>query len=139
MGGVSPDKLEALRRLALDERTPIEEAMSAALTFVRKGGRVETDDKALQLAVLEEQRDAARAEASKHKAEAERLRLLLGKMLALADAEKKLEKNRAEVEAEVRRAVGQEVQKPPSPTTFWNADFSSDFMHEFMRQQARRR
>lgn len=121
---MNPDKLEALRKLALDERTPIEEARSAALTFVRKGGRAEPDCKELQFAVLEEQRDAARAEAQKHKAEAERLRLLLGKMLALADAEKKLEKNRAEVEAEARRAVGQQAadSKPSRPQPPWAND-----------------
>lgn len=35
---MSPDKLEALRKLAADERTPIEEARNAALQFVRHGG-----------------------------------------------------------------------------------------------------
>lgn len=37
-----PEKLEALRRLAVDERTPIEEARNAALQYVRAGGHVGT-------------------------------------------------------------------------------------------------
>ena len=36
---MTPDKLEALRKLAEDERTPIEEARNAALAFVRGGGQ----------------------------------------------------------------------------------------------------
>jgi hypothetical protein len=111
---MSPEKLEALRKLALDERTPVEEARTAALTFVRKGGRAEPDEKTRQQrAELEEERDQAKADAQKQKTEADRLRLLLGKMLALIDAETKLGKNRAEVEEEVRRAVGQEPPRPP--------------------------
>jgi hypothetical protein len=137
---MNPDKLEALRKLAIDERTPVEEARNAALVFVRNGGRTEmpkSDDQTLQLAVLEEQRDHAKAEAKKEKAEADRLRLLLGKMLALADAATKLEKNRAEVEAEVRRAVGQEPEKSrPTAAPYWA---ETNFVEEFMRQQTRRR
>lgn len=36
---VSPEKLDALRKLAMDERTPIDEARNAALQFVRHGGK----------------------------------------------------------------------------------------------------
>ena len=36
---MSPEKLEALRKLAIDERTPIDEARNAALQFVRNGGK----------------------------------------------------------------------------------------------------
>lgn len=39
---MTPDKLEALRRLAADEGTPEEEARTAALMYVRKGGKVES-------------------------------------------------------------------------------------------------
>lgn len=37
---MTPDKLEALRKLAADDRTPIEEARNAALQFVRHGGAI---------------------------------------------------------------------------------------------------
>lgn len=40
---VSPDKLDALRKLAMDERTPIDEARNAALQFVRHGGKFSTE------------------------------------------------------------------------------------------------
>ena len=36
---VSPEKLEALRKLAMDERTPIDEARNAALQFVMIAAR----------------------------------------------------------------------------------------------------
>lgn len=35
---MSPEKLQALQKLATDERTPIDEARNAALQFVRHGG-----------------------------------------------------------------------------------------------------
>ena len=40
---VSPDKLESLRKLAMDERTPIDEARNAALQFVRHGGKFSSE------------------------------------------------------------------------------------------------
>jgi len=40
---VSPEKLDALRKLAMDERTPIDEARNAALQFVRHGGKFSTE------------------------------------------------------------------------------------------------
>lgn len=43
---MSPEKLEALRRLATDERTPIDEARNAALQFVRNGGKVASEPRA---------------------------------------------------------------------------------------------
>jgi hypothetical protein len=54
----SAAKLDALRRLAADERTPIEEARNAALAFVRGGGKVDAapaagDDAQAKLAELE--------------------------------------------------------------------------------------
>jgi hypothetical protein len=41
---MNSEKLEALRKLATDERTPIEEARNAALQYVRAGGRVDALD-----------------------------------------------------------------------------------------------
>ena len=38
---MSPEKLEALRRLAAHDSTPIDEARNAALEYVRGGGRVD--------------------------------------------------------------------------------------------------
>lgn len=46
---MSPDKLEALRKLAADERTPIEEARNAALQFVRGGGKIESAPKIITI------------------------------------------------------------------------------------------
>lgn len=40
---MNPDKLEALRKLAADERTPVEEARNAALQFVRNGGKIASE------------------------------------------------------------------------------------------------
>jgi hypothetical protein len=111
-------KLEGLRRLAADERTPIEEARNAALAFVRGGGGAVSQDKAelerlaAQVKQLDDLRNKDRAETAKHKAEVERLRIILGKMLALKDAEAKLEKNKTDVAREAKEALGQAAPKP---------------------------
>lgn len=64
---MNADKLEALRALAADPRTPENEARNAALTYVRGGGRADAPTARLsgpsvevlqrQLAEMEEDRD----------------------------------------------------------------------------------
>jgi hypothetical protein len=112
---MNDDKLKALITLGLDERTPDLEALASLRLAARHFDTAPRTDKD-KVGKLEEERDQARAEATKHKAETERLRIILGKMLALKDAEQKLEKNKADVEQEAKLALGQQVSKPQPPS-----------------------
>jgi hypothetical protein len=125
---MNAEKLQGLFRLAQDERTPIDEARNAALAYVRNGGTITPNAKdAERIGKLEEERDAARAESAKHKAEAERLRLIIGKMLALKDAEQKLEKAKADVEREAKDALAPaRPAKPINPQDFISG-YASDW------------
>lgn len=107
---MNPKTLDDLIRKGLDERTPDLEALACLRIAVKQfgEGRPSAQDTE-RMGKLEEERDQARAEASKHRAEADRLKLLLGKMLALKEAEQKLEKSKADVEREAREALGQKA------------------------------
>jgi hypothetical protein len=113
---MNDDKLKALITLGLDERTPDLEALASLRLAARHFDTAPRTDKG-KVGKLEEERDQARAEATKHKAETERLRIILGKMLALKDAEQKLEKNKADVEREAKEALGQKAA-PKKPVDF---------------------
>ena len=66
------------------------------------------------------------SEISGPKGEAERLRLILGKLMALKDAESKIEKSKADIEKEAREALGGKAptppQKPIDPFSKWEAE-----------------
>jgi hypothetical protein len=124
-------KLDDLIRKGLDERTPDLEALVslriAAKHFSESKAGAAQD--AERLSKLEQERDQARAEATKHKAEAERLRLILGKMLALKDAEQKLEKNKADVEREAKETLGQKAapKAPQHQNPFYTETWFDNF------------
>lgn len=103
---MTPDKLEALRRLAADERTPIEEARNAALAFVRGGGQAkspveefvpkadlrkvekERDDIFDRAKTLAEEAMRLKNEAEKLLAENEKLRGIVRRVVDASRAEK---------------------------------------------------
>jgi hypothetical protein len=124
--------LNDLIRKGMDERTPELEALACLRIAAKQFSDAKPSAQDTErLGVLEAERDTARAEAAKHKAEAERLRLILGKMMALRDAEQKIDKSRKEVEKEARDAINGKVQVPPahpvadvpySPFSNWEAD-----------------
>ncbi len=127
-----------LVRKGLDERTPDLEALAclriAAKQFSDAKPSAQDSER---VKTLETERDAARAETTKHKAEAERLRLILGKLMALKDAEQKLEKSKTEVEKEAREALGGKAptppQKPIDPFTNWEAHMYGGYRPPWQR------
>jgi len=121
--------LDDLVRKGMDTRTPDLEALAclriAAKQFSDAKPSAQDSER---VKTLEAERDTARAEATKHKAEAERLRLILGKLMALKDAEQKIEKSKTDVEKEAREAIAGKVQAPPArpvkidPFSTWEAE-----------------
>lgn len=107
-------KLDDLIRKGLHDSTPDPEALACLRAAAKHfQERKPSSDELERVSKLEEERDAARAESAKHKAECDKLKLLLGKVLALQDAEQKLEKAKTDVQREAREALGQ--QKPAKP------------------------
>jgi hypothetical protein len=124
------DKLESLRRLAADERTPVDEARNAALAFVRGLGEASSPD---VLGRLEQERDEARREVERLKAktvddiaqlrsmwegvarakeeEAGRLRAILTKLVDARRAEDDARKVREQAETDAVAALAK--KEPP--------------------------
>lgn len=126
--------LEDLIRKGMDTRTPELEALAclriAAKQFSDAKPQAPTID-ATAHAKLQEERDNAVRDLQVVKSEAERLRLILGKIMALKDAEQKIEKSKTEIEKEAREAINGKVHAPParpvkidpsSPFLNWEAD-----------------
>ena len=123
--------IDDLVRKGLDERTPDLEALAclriAAKQFSDTKPSVQAIDPANH-AKLQKERDNAVRDLQVAKSDVERLRLILGKIMALRDAEQKIEKSKAEVEKEAREAIAGKVQSPPvrpvkiDPFSTWEAD-----------------
>lgn len=139
---MTPDKLEALRRLAADERTPVEEARNAALAFVRHGGQVKPSEELVPKADLEkvkrdnvelfERSKIIAAEAERRRVENERLqieneklRVLLRRVVGGSKAEKEAAELVARWEGEAKKTNGGGcVDNPPGiPGYYTNVGF----------------
>lgn len=106
-------KLDDLVRKGLDERTPDAEALAclriAAKHFSDAKPSTPNPD---QLGQLEAERDKAKADADK-------LRLIIQKMLALDEAETKLDKAKADLTREAKAAVGRQEPAKPFRVEDW--------------------
>lgn len=134
---MTPDKLEALRKLAADERTPIEEARNAALAFVRGGGQAKTIEEYVPKAELERvkrdnveiferskivgaEAERRRVENEKLRAENEKLRALLRRTVDGSKAEKEAEEMVARWNSEAKKTNGGGwVENPPEAPRYY--------------------
>jgi len=123
--------LDDLIRKGMDQRTPDLEALTCLRIAAKQFGDAKpvapTIDPVKHAKLKEEHNNAVR-DLQKSNSEVERLRLILGKMMALKDAEQKIDKSRKEVEKEARDAIGGKVQVPPArpinidPFSNWDAE-----------------
>lgn len=104
-------------RKGLDERTHELEALACLRIAGKQFDGASRAPDADRLGKLKEERDAARAEAKEAKAETDRVKVILGKLLALKEAEEKLERNRADVVREARAIVHPPKAQPARPVS----------------------
>lgn len=119
---MTPDKLEALRKLAADERTPVEEARNAARAFVRGEGQAKPSEEFVPKTELEKvkrdnveiferskivgaEAERRRAENEKLRTENEKLRALLRRVVDGSKAEKEATDLFARWDAEAKRTT----------------------------------
>lgn len=123
--------LDDLVRKGLDERTPDLEALACLRIAAKQFSDAKPSASAIdpaKHAKLQEERDNVVRDLQAAKSDVERLRLILGKIMALRDAEQKIEKSKAEVEKEARDAINGKMQVPPArpvkmdPFSTWEAD-----------------
>jgi len=130
--------LDDLVRKGMNTRTPDLEALACLRIAAKQFSDAKPSAQDTERAkTLETERDTARAEAAKHKAEADRLRLILGKLMALKDAEQKIDKSRKEVEKEAREAINGNAQVPPpkpiNPFSNWEAEMFGGYKPPWQR------